>query len=91
MAFRKTRSGLAGVLYVLSQLGGLVLWLAYIATWQRWQGGFGFLIGIFTVPGIVIFPLIFWIAEHRLPVGYCVLWVASLALFIGAGLLSTDD
>lgn len=79
------------MLYVLSQIGGLVLWISYIGTWQRWQGGLGFLIGIFTFPGIVIFPLIFWIVENRLPIGYCVLWFASLALFIGAGLLSTDD
>lgn len=89
--FRRTRTELAGVLYALSQLGGIVLWITYIATWQRWQGAFGYLIGIFTFPGIVIFPLIFWIAEHRLPVGYCVLWVVSLALFVGAGLVSADD
>ena len=89
--FRRTRTGFAGLLYVLSQLGGLVLWISYIATWQRWQGGFGFLIGIFTFPGIVIFPLIFWIAENRLPIGYCLLWVVSLVLFVGAGLVGADD
>lgn len=91
MAFRKTRTGLAGVFYVLPQLGGLVLWLAYIGTWQRWQGGLGLIIGIATFPGIVIFPVIFGFVENRWPVGYCVLWVASLILFVAAGFASSDE
>ncbi len=85
------RRGLAGVLYVLSQIGGVLLWLGYIGTWQRWQGGLGFIIGIATFPGIVVFPVIFWFVENRLPMGYCVLWVASLVLFLAAGLLSSDE
>ena len=87
----RSRHGLAGVLYALSQIGGVLLWLAYIGTWQRWQGGLGFIIGIATFPGIVVFPVIFWFVENRWPVGYCVLWVTSIVLCLLSALTFGDD
>lgn len=87
---RRTRNGLSLLFFTLAQLVGLVLWIAYAATWTRWQGGFGFLIGVFTAPGLVIFPFVFWMVENSFPVNYFLLWLVGLALMVLAGLTAGD-
>ena len=79
------------VLFSAGQLVGLVLWYVYVATWVRWQGGLGFLIGVFTLPGVVVFPVIFWVVENSFPVNYLLLLGASIGLMLLSGIVSTND
>lgn len=83
--YRNSRSGLSGAFFLLAQLGSVVLWISYIGVWIHWQGFLGFLIGVFTVPGIVVFPILFYVVENRWPVGYSFLWLACLVLFAASG------
>ena len=87
---RRTRTGLSLLFFTLAQLIGLALWIAYAATWTRWQGGLGFLIGVFTAPGLIIFPFVFWMVENSFPVNYFLLWLVGLALMVLAGLTAGD-
>lgn len=86
----RSRSGLSLVFFVLAQVTGAVLWLGYVVTWVNWQGFLGLLIGVFTAPGIVIFPLIYWVVEDVFPVNYFALWAASVVLMVLSGLVSKD-
>ena len=86
----RSRSGLSLVLFVLAQVVGAVLWLGYVVTWVDWQGFLGLLIGLFTLPGIVIFPFIYWVVEDVFPVNYFALWAASAVLMVLSGLASGD-
>lgn len=81
---RGARNGIAAVFFVLAQVCGALMWFTYISIWMHWQDGFGFIIGVMTAPGIVIFPIMFYIAENRFPVGYCVLWLMTALLWVAS-------
>lgn len=81
---RKARHGVGGALFVISQICAFVLWIVYVNVWMYWQGGLGFLIGLMTVPGVVVFPVMFYMAENRWPVGYLVLWAITIGLWVAS-------
>lgn len=76
------RTGIGAIFFLLAQISGALLWCTYVAVWTQWQGGLGFLIGLISVPGIVIFPVLFFLAEHQLPTGYLSLWGITLLLWL---------
>jgi hypothetical protein len=76
------RNGVAGVALIAAQLCAFILWIGYAITWTQWLGFFGFLIGISTAPGLIIFPLLYWIVENEFPIGYAAIWLAGLLLFM---------
>ena len=78
---KRARNGGAGLALILAQLGAFILWIGYAITWTQWLGFFGFLIGLSTAPGLVIFPLLYWIVENEFPIGYAAVWLAGLLLF----------
>lgn len=83
---RSTRSGLSGVLFVLAQCTFFVLWLFYVKTWMDWTS-WGLLIGIISTPGVVIFPVLYWIVESTFPIGYFAVWGIGLLLGVASGAL----
>lgn len=86
----KSRSGLSFVFFLLAQAVGVVLWIGYVLTWVEWQGFLGLLIGVFTLPGVVIFPFLYWLVENEFPVRYFALWAASVILMTLSGVASDD-
>lgn len=59
--------------------------LVYIGSLTNWFGPIGFVVGVLTTPGTVIFPLIYWFIEGVFPVGYFLLWGVGLAgMFIAS-------
>lgn len=60
-------------------ISGIVTWLFYVGALREWLGMIGILVGIFVAPGAIIFPFIYWLAEHEFPVRYFVLWATGLA------------
>jgi|GEM_PF-1487330 hypothetical protein len=87
---RFIRRGAGGFALLLGQLCALILWIGYAITWTNWIGFFGFLIGISTAPGLVIFPLLYWIVENEFPTGYAVVWLIGLVLFTASAVLIED-
>lgn len=71
-------------------LGRIIFWaagLALFAFWVlamvKWMGVFGFFLALALTPGVLIFPLVFWLTEHHFPWLYFLLWALGWA---GAGL-----
>ena len=52
----------------------LIFWFV---AWVNWLGGLGVIIGIFLTPGVVIFPIIYWIVEGVFPTVYFALMFAG--------------
>ena len=69
---------------ILRPLGTLIVAVAgvlqlifWFVAWAKWLGGLGVIIGIFLTPGVVIFPIIYWIAEGFFPAVYLALMFAG--------------
>lgn len=91
MLARPARSGLAVFAFLAAQFLGLVLWVFYVMTWIDWWGGFGLLVGVLTMPGLVIFPFLYWIVENQFPWNYFSLWAAMIAFGIMSSLSANRD
>ena len=87
---RFARRGIGGFALLAGQLCALILWLGYAITWTNCLGLFGFLIGISTAPGLIVFPLLFWIVEDEFPTGYAIVWLIGLTFFTAAAALAED-
>ena len=69
---------------ILRPLGTLIVAVAgvpqlifWFVAWAKWLGGLGVIIGIFLTPGVVIFPIIYWIIEGDFPTLYFALMFAG--------------
>lgn len=84
------RNNFAGLALIAAQLCAFILWIGYAITWTHWLGFIGFLIGVSTAPGLVIFPLLYWIVENQFPTGYAAVWLVGLVLFTLSAAMSSD-
>ncbi len=66
-AFRRV---LGALLVGIGILSSLLLWAFYMIALVDWMGAIGFLVAIIAAPGIVIFPVIYWVIEGIIPVVY---------------------
>ena len=87
---RRARTGTSGLLFLLAQLVFLVLWFFYLAVWMDWTS-WGLIIGIISSPGVLIFPLLYWIVEGSFPLGYFVVWAIGLGLGIASAAVAPND
>jgi hypothetical protein len=85
------RKLLTGLFVIIALVTAFIIWLGYVAVWYQWQGVIGGLIGLFTSPGFVIFPFIYWVVEDRFPTRYFVMWGISIVFWGLAGATFTDD
>ena len=90
IVFRRSRTGLAYLALMAAQLVGIILWITYVMTWVDWWGGIGLLVGALTVPGIVIFPFLYWIVENEFPWNYFSLWLGIAVLYLLSALASSE-
>lgn len=89
---RTVRQGTAGALLITAFALAAVLWLAYAVTLTNWLGALGAIIALVAAPGIVIFPILYWIVEDRFPVWYSLLWIAVAILYaVSATIADTAD
>ena len=68
---KRFTSGIGGMLFLAS--GGLT-WIFMLITLIHWWGGLGFIASFFLSPGVVIFPIVYWIVEHHFPTLYFLIW-----------------
>ena len=77
---------------ILSTVCGGVLWLFFIGMLMEWMGSIlGFFLGILFSPGVVIFPVIYWLVEGVWPgPGYFLLfglaWLGIILSYAGGRL-----
>ena len=76
----------------LGILSGLLLWAFYMIALVDWMGAIGFLVAVIAAPGIIIFPVIFWVIEGILPVVYIRYLAAGVLLPpLGAAMYSNSE
>ncbi len=70
---------------------GILLFIFWLLTLSRWLGVLGIILAFILSPGLVIFPIIFWIVEDIFPTVYFTLWGISIIGLIIFGISSKDD
>jgi len=73
---KKLTSSLGGLMLLAS---GIVTWLFMMFTLIAWWGGaLGLFASFMLTPGVVIFPIVFWIVENQFPVNYFIAWALGI-------------
>lgn len=78
---------------------GMILWIAsgifmfifWFMAMTKWLGFIGSILAIIISPGLVIFPIIFWIVEGIFPTMYFAIWGLGIVGIIITGLCSSDE
>ena len=71
---KSTRQLLGTLIVAVTGVLQLIFWFL---AWANWLGVIGVILGIFLTPGVVIFPIIYWIVEGVFPTVYFVLMFAG--------------
>ncbi len=58
-------------MYIIS---GILMFFFWVSAMKMWLGFFGFILAIIFCPGLVIFPIVFWIVEGVFPIMYFLIW-----------------
>lgn len=70
---------------------GILLFIFWFIFMSKWLGLLGSILAIIIAPGLIIFPIIFWIIEGVFPVSYFMIWGVGIVGIIIAGLSSGDE
>ena len=77
--------------YILWIGAGLLMFVFWLSAMSNWLGFSGTILAFVLSPGLVIFPIIFWVVEGIFPTFYfLVLGIGIIGLII-AGLSSKDN
>ena len=71
---RSTLRPLGTLIVAVVSVMQLIFWFV---AWANWLGALGVILGIFLTPGVVIFPIIYWIVEGVFPTVYFALMFAG--------------
>ncbi len=75
------------LLWIGSGLLMLGFWLSAL---NSWFGMPGVILGFILTPGVVIFPVVFWIVEGIFPAFYFIVWGIGVVGLLISGLCSKD-
>jgi len=64
-----------GVLITL--VAGALQYIFWFVAWAKWLGVLGVILGFILTPGVVIFPIIYWVVEGEFPTLYLALMFAG--------------
>lgn len=72
--------------YAMWIISGILMFIFWMGAMIHWLGTFaGFFLGLLLSPGLVIFPIIFWIKEGVFPTMYFIFWgIGIIGLIITA-------
>jgi uncharacterized membrane protein YccC len=69
---------------------GLLLFVFWLTTMSKWLGTLGIILAIIIAPGVVIFPVVYWIVEGVFPISYFAIWGIGIVGLIIMGISSKD-
>lgn len=69
---------------------GILMFIFWFMAMSKWLGLLGSVLAFVLIPGLVIFPLVFWIAEGVFPTLYFILWGIGIIGAVIYGLSSND-
>jgi len=68
------KKGLIVIGYFIFIVSGIFLFIFWLSAMKEWLGLFGVILALIISPGLVIFPIIFWIVEGVFPAFYFFVW-----------------
>lgn len=77
--------------YLLWIGAGILMFIFWLIAMSKWLGFLGTILAFILAPGLVIFPLVFWIVEGVFPTFYFVVWGIGIVGLIIAGVSSKDE
>jgi hypothetical protein len=77
--------------YLLWIGAGILMFIFWLTAMSKWLGFVGVILAFVLSPGLVIFPIIFWIVEKVFPAFYFIVWGIGIVGLIIFGLSSSDD
>ena len=69
---------------------GLLMFVFWITAMSKWLGTLGTILAIVVAPGLVVFPVVYWIVEGVFPTLYFALWGIGIVGLIIMGISSKD-
>lgn len=70
---------------------GILMFIFWFLAMSKWLGLLGVILAFIVAPGLVIFPIIFWIVEGVFPTFYFMVWGVGIVGLIIAALSSSDE
>ena len=70
---------------------GILMFIFWFMAMSQWLGFLGSILAFILTPGLVIFPIVFWIVEKVFPAFYFIVWGVGIVGLIIAGLSSGDE
>jgi len=70
---------------------GILMFIFWLMVMSKWLGLLGTILAFVLAPGLVIFPIVFWIVEGVFPAFYFIVWGVGIVGMIIAGLSSGDE
>ncbi len=70
---------------------GLFMFLFWLGAMSDWLGCFGVFLAIVLCPGVIIFPIIYWIVEGIFPTTYFAIWGLGIVGMMIYGFASEDS
>lgn len=77
--------------YLMWVGAGILLFIFWLMTMSKWLGLLGVILAIVLTPGVVIFPIVFWIVEGVFPAFYFIVWCIGIVGLIIAALSSSNE
>ncbi len=70
---------------------GLFMFFFWFGAMSEWLGCVGSFLAVVFCPGVVIFPIVYWIVEGAFPVTYFAVWGLGILGVIIRGLATPSD
>ena len=77
--------------YIMWIGAGILMFIFWFMAMSKWLGFLGGILAVILTPGLVIFPIVFWIVEGVFPAFYFIVWGVGIVGLIIAGLSSGDE
>lgn len=77
--------------YIMWIGAGILMFIFWFMAMSKWLGFLGGILAIILTPGLVIFPIVFWIVEGVFPAFYFIVWGVGIVGLIIVGLSSGDE
>lgn len=71
--------------YIMWIGSGILMFIFWFIAMSKWLGFLGGILAIILTPGLVIFPIVFWIVEGVFPAFYFIVWGVGIVGLIIAG------
>lgn len=77
--------------YIIMIVTGILMFIFWLTAMSKWLGIFGIILAFVLAPGLVIFPLIFWIVEGVFPAFYFIMWGIGIVGMVIAGISARSE